>query len=166
MAKPARAALSIVQTAVSTVGILIALSLLSSPAEVFSLAALDRTSTVAGVDADGDGVRDDIFEFVAASKISTPSGRSAALNAARALRVAQTVDLTDGRAVEAAAQSLARAYACLDTRGGETGRVDGNVLFVDLEIMMANTPARVAAYEAFDVAAAALTIETAKAVCG
>jgi hypothetical protein len=74
---------------------------------------LDQGDSVAGSDADANGVRDDLDAIIAAQSFTT-SQKFALVQAARALRSGMTVDLTNADAVRQAAARFTRGIACVD----------------------------------------------------
>jgi hypothetical protein len=71
------------------------------------------SATIAGVDADGDGVRDDVQRFVMLSYPDSQRTQAALLQLARALQAWLAVPARDADAAHAAAEQSGRASECL-----------------------------------------------------
>jgi len=110
---------------------------------------LDRSSAVAGTDANGDGVRDDVAAWIGAQNYATTMN-AAALQLAGAYQVALTVDLANADALRAARQGASDAVECVMQRADSLDA--GYKAVADLRRVSANTDARVAAYLAYAAA--------------
>jgi len=113
-----------------------------------ALPTLDVSSTLAGPDANANGVRDDIDAFIAAGSDTTVQ-KSSQLQLARALQSATTVDVTNTSARAAVANALANAVVCVfnaydATTASQAAR--------RLQAFTANTLDRLRAYEKFNAA--------------
>lgn len=113
------------------------------------LPVLEREPTLGGIDANSNGVRDDIERHIE-KKYTEPAQRKAAMQTARAYQRMLLLDKSDPVAVEAVVVASARAVDCVfDTFPG-TG---GSELSRELEAMSTNTKDRLKAYIAFNKAA-------------
>ena len=77
-----------------------------------AIPALERTPTLGGIDANGDGVRDDIALHIQKT-YADPAQRKAAMQTARALQQTLLVDKNDGVALEEAAMQQALVFASI-----------------------------------------------------
>lgn len=75
------------------------------------LPTLDRTATLTGIDADTDGVRDDLERYIDALPDSDPQ-KKALRQLAHALDLTLVVDLTNEAALRAAAAELSDSINC------------------------------------------------------
>jgi hypothetical protein len=113
------------------------------------LPKLERESTLGGIDANANGVRDDIEAHIE-RKYTEPAQRAAAMQTARAFQQMLLVDKSDAGAMEQSVVSTARAVDCLfDTFAG----TEGSELSRQLEAMTTNTKDRLRAYLQFNKAA-------------
>ena len=118
-----------------------------------TLPRLDRGPTLAGMDANGDGVRDDIASHIF-RKYTDPAQRKAAMQAARALQSPLLVDKGKVAAMEAAMQATAKAVDCIfDTVGDGDGFAFGTEISDEIVAMTTNTKDRLKSYLAFNKAA-------------
>jgi hypothetical protein len=109
---------------------------------------LDRSSSIAGPDANNNGVRDDIEGYIASLPI-TPVQKAGAMQAARAQQQTLTVDLTDAEALNRIGSLGARATNCVpDTFLPKYD--DGFTLLKKIEAMTANTRERAQQYLAYN----------------
>jgi hypothetical protein len=116
---------------------------------------LDRGASVAGPDADHDGLRDDIDAFIAAQSYSGDQ-RSAVMQLARGLESAVTAgeqagDAGSGVATDTAlavAARVGKALVCVRTQFGDLAT--GTHIVDVYEKLTANTRVRVRAYLAYD----------------
>ena len=104
---------------------------------------LDRSSDIAGPDANGNGVRDDIEAWINAQPVTEPQ-RKALMQKARALQRTLSVDFTDKAAVQSAGEQTMAATNC----GGD--RFTPLAKYIELsgkiEAMTANTRERAMRY--------------------
>jgi len=116
------------------------------------LPVLDRTDSLAGIDANANGVRDDIERHIE-KKYAEPAQRGAAMQTARALQKKLLVDTSDAAALDAVSAMGMRAANC---RGSVfPGPDDGPAswqMATDLESMTTNTKKRLLAYLAYNKA--------------
>jgi hypothetical protein len=122
------------------------------------LPVLDLGTTLAGTDADGNGVRDDIDRFIAAQG-DTPTKKAALTQLARSLQTTLTVDPTNSVALASASSSVMRSVACI---WSAYGRGQASVKVMTLEELTVNTQQRFTAYDAYHAAlnGKALTLPT------
>lgn len=113
------------------------------------LPVLEREPTLGGIDANTNGVRDDIERHIE-KKYTEPAQRKAAMQTAMVYQKMLVLDKSDPAAVEAAVIASARAVDCVfDTFPG----AEGSALSRELEAMSTNTKDRLKAYIAFNTAA-------------
>jgi hypothetical protein len=111
---------------------------------------LDRSSSIAGPDANNNGVRDDIEAYVAALPITTVQ-KAAAMQHAKVFQQTLTVDLNDKVLLDRIGALNARAINC----AGDVfmpNYQDGYDLGNKLEAMTANTKERAKQYLAYNKA--------------
>ena len=116
-----------------------------------TLPTLDRSASLTGTDADGNGVRDDIDAIIRQRYTAAPQ-KAAATQYAAVVQSELTVNLTDMNAVKALSARSARAINCLATQFGTTTAPR----FSDVRELLAsytnNTKARLLAHLAFSKA--------------
>lgn len=114
--------------------------------------ALERSTSLAGIDDNHNGVRDDIERYIE-KKYVEPAQRQVAMQTARALQQMLLVDKNDTVALDEASDAGSRAIVCaksaFPTPGGAAELYRMNV---DLESMTTNTKARLLAYLAYNKA--------------
>lgn len=89
---------------------------------------LDRTDTVAGIDADDNGIRDDIDAYISRT-YANEEQRKAVSQYAKSLQASLLVDKTDKIAVKASSNTKARAVGCIFKKiPGGTSPNDGRVI--------------------------------------
>ncbi|MGQ3001195.1 MAG: hypothetical protein ACT6UH_00175 [Hydrogenophaga sp.] len=116
------------------------------------LPKLERLPSVEGMDANGNGVRDDIETHIH-RKYTDPAQRKAAMQMARALQRALLVDKSDSVAIDAAAQAIAKAVDCsFDIFAGADNEKHRYRMSNELESITTNTKERLNAYLAFNKA--------------
>lgn len=116
------------------------------------LPVLDRTDSLAGIDANANGVRDDIERHIE-RKYTEPAQRRAAMRSAKAFQDMLLVDKRDETALEAVSFRGTLAIVCsIPAFPGEAGAMEGTAMSRDLESMTANTKARLLAYLAYNKA--------------
>lgn len=117
------------------------------------LPQLERLPLLGGVDADGDGVRDDIALHIEKT-YTDPVQRRAAMQVARAYQNQLLVDKHDHIALQAASEQMMRAIACVNRHAfpGEGGERQSLRLMDELEAMTTNTKERLQAYLAYNKA--------------
>lgn len=113
------------------------------------LPVLEREPTLGGIDANTNGVRDDIERHIE-KKYTEPAQRKAAMQTARAYQKMLLLDKRDPVAVEEAVVASARAVDCVfDIFPG----AEGSQLSRELEAISTNTKDRLKAYIEFNKAA-------------
>lgn len=111
---------------------------------------LERGTTVAGVDVDNNGIRDDIDQFIART-YATDAQRKAASQLAKYLQQAILADAKDRPALKQISVQISRAVNCLDMRfDGLNGAKRPARVVQELESVTANTKARLTAYLAYN----------------
>lgn len=120
------------------------------------LPELDRSTDVAGPDADGNGIRDDIDVYIAALPVSDAVKKAARQRARVQQRIA-TIDLNDRAALMALADASMAATACMSESAemglpleqqSQAGKV-GFSITLKLQAITANTPERAERYLAY-----------------
>lgn len=113
---------------------------------------LERGPTLEGVDANGNGIRDDIDAFIERSYATEPQ-RQAARQLAANLQKTLVVDKQDRAALMRIESEGGRAVRCVATRfTGEDGSRHGAAVGQELEAVTTNTKARLLAYLAYNKA--------------
>ena len=108
--------------------------------------SLDRTSTIEGIDSDGNGVRDDIEEYIDSTYIKTEQ-KSAVLQAAKAMQEALLADKTDSIAVKEVAYKNVLATKCIYLKfsGGSSSK-EPSLVASEIETITTNTKLRLLEY--------------------
>lgn len=112
------------------------------------LPVLDRTNSLAGTDANSDGVRDDIARHID-SKSDTPAQKKSLKAFSRTLSSAMTVNLSDTNALREVANGLNTTVSCI-WKAYPSGSASAQVR--EIEKLTVNTRARYDAYMAFNAA--------------
>ena len=121
-----------------------------------ALPPLDRSSDIAGPDADHNGIRDDIDAYIAALPVSEPV-KKAARQVARVQQKSLLIDLNDRPALKALADASMASTSCMSDVSdvGATpqeryqSRRDGAAITFKIEAITANTPERAERYMAY-----------------
>jgi len=108
-----------------------------------ALLSLDRSTTVAGTDANGDGVRDDVTAWIGTQGYAGNLPKAAA-QLAKAYQTVLTLTLTDDAAVRAARLASSDAVECVMQKSPSIEA--GYKAVADLRRVTVNTDARVKAY--------------------
>ncbi|MGE0349361.1 hypothetical protein [Hydrogenophaga sp.] len=117
------------------------------------LPKLERESTLGGIDANANGVRDDIEAHIE-RKYTEPAQRAAAMQTARDYQQMLLVDKSDAVAVQTLIDAGARASNCsFEVFGGLDGFQRSYQMSRELEAMTTNTKDRLKAYLDFNRAA-------------
>jgi hypothetical protein len=117
-----------------------------------AIPALERGSTLAGIDANGNGVRDDVEAYISA-QYGEASQRAAAMQVARALQAALFVNVQDVAAAKEVSRKVTHAANCVFSRfPGPPGSKDPARVIKELEGVTANTKPRLLAYLAYNKA--------------
>jgi hypothetical protein len=111
-----------------------------------ALLTLDRSTSVAGTDANGDGVRDDVSTWIGTQSYAGALPTAAA-QLAKAYQGVLTVTLTDDVAVRAARLASSDAVECVMQKAPSIEA--GYKAVADLRRVTVNTDARVTAYLAY-----------------
>jgi hypothetical protein len=116
------------------------------------LPQLERLPLIGGVDADNDGVRDDIADHIRKT-YTDPVQYRAAMQMARAFQLALLTDLHDAIALREASDASNRAIVCaISAFPGDSGRISRSRMLRELESMTTNTKERLQAYLAYNKA--------------
>ncbi len=112
------------------------------------LPTLDLTTSVAGTDADANGIRDDIDALIA-KQPDLPAQRAALSQVAQSIQATLSLDPSKADAGPAAAAGMRKAIACLFTQyDGPTA----SGKFHWLQEVSINTMVRLQAYDRFNIA--------------
>lgn len=113
---------------------------------------LDRTNTLIGTDANANGVRDDI-EAIITNNYTPSTQRAAAMQTAKAIQRALTVDKTDLAAVKIVDREISRGINCIYSKfDGTSSAKQPAQVTQELEAITANTKQRLLAYLQFNKA--------------
>jgi hypothetical protein len=113
---------------------------------------LNRDNSIAGTDTNANGVRDDVEAFITSNYTSSIQ-RAAAMQTARALQHALTVDTTDKSAVKVADQEISKGINCIYSKfDGTNGSKRPAQVLQELESITTNTKQRLLAYLRFNKA--------------
>ncbi|WP_298433494.1 hypothetical protein [Ottowia sp.] len=102
----------------------------------------DQSTSIAGTDANGNGVRDDIDAFIAAQPLSEGQ-RKALLQDAKAQQLTLTTSLTDSAALDQIGDMTAASVHCIYSVFGES---ESGVWVTKIEAITANTRQRAQRY--------------------
>lgn len=116
---------------------------------------LNHDNTITGVDANANGVRDDIDAYIA-SLPDTPAQKAVLLQHAAVLQATLTVDTSNFSALHAVDMNLMNSIRCLHKFYGEG---IASRKSQDLEKFTVNTRIRLNAYEKFNSALSGTTIK-------
>ncbi|MDM7942165.1 MAG: hypothetical protein QUV35_06010 [Hydrogenophaga sp.] len=110
------------------------------------LPTLERGDSIAGIDANANGVRDDIEQHIE-KKYTVVAERAAAMQTARAYQRMLLVDKSDAVALDAASEAGSLAIVCARSAFvAVDGLLDRSRMSAELESMTTNTKARLLAY--------------------
>ncbi|MBT9464723.1 MAG: hypothetical protein IV113_11880 [Hydrogenophaga sp.] len=117
-----------------------------------ALPTLDRTDSIAGIDANANGVRDDIERYIE-KKYTVAPERAAAMQTGRALQQTLLVDKTDAVKLEEVSKAGVRAAKCRGLVFSGLERFpEAYAMSRDIEAMTTNTKGRLLAYLAYNKA--------------
>ena len=105
--------------------------------------ALDRSTSVAGTDANADGVRDDVTSWIGKQSYTSEVSK-AATQLAKSYQTVLTLTLTDDAAVRAARLASSDAVECIMQKSASIDA--GYKAVAELRRVTVNTDARVTAY--------------------
>lgn len=113
---------------------------------------LNHGDTIAGTDANENGVRDDVEEFITSNYISSIQ-RAAVMQTAKAMQKALTVDKTDLSAVKLVDREISSGINCIYSafNGANDSKQPAQVI-QEIESITANTKQRLLAYLQFNKA--------------
>jgi len=106
---------------------------------------LDRTDTLKGVDANNNGIRDDIEAYIEAN-FTDPKQKLAVEQFARATQIKVTVDYTDDFDVQQARLMSSKAIQCISFTFGEENSAQYWQIIDDIKFMTTNTKQRTINY--------------------
>ena len=115
------------------------------------LPKLDRTDTVAGIDADQNGIRDDIDAYIQKT-YPTEEQRKAVSQYARSLQASLLVDLENKITVKAATNTTSRAISCIFKKVPSGNSPNGGSVVEEILGVTTNTKQRLLQYIALDKA--------------
>ena len=117
-----------------------------------SIPRLDRTNSIAGPDADNNGVRDDVDAYISTRYLAAPQ-KAAALQVARTIQKELLVSKTDKPAIKLLTLAEDRAVNCVYSNFDRNGPIKPAAVVQDIESVTTNTQERLLAYLAFSKAA-------------
>ena len=112
----------------------------------------DRTNSIAGIDADNNGVRDDIDAYIN-TQYQVASQKNAALQMARVIQKELLVSKTDESAIKLVLLAEDRAVNCIYLKFDRNGPLKPAAVVGNIEYLTSNTKERKLAYLAFSKAA-------------
>ncbi|MCG3760638.1 hypothetical protein [Vibrio cincinnatiensis] len=113
---------------------------------------LDRGNTIVGTDDNANGVRDDI-ESIITSEYTSSTQRAAAMQTAKAMQNALTVDKADIPAVKVVDREISKGINCIYSKfDGAGGAKQPAQVMQELEAITTNTKQRLLAYLQFNKA--------------
>jgi hypothetical protein len=111
---------------------------------------LDRLPTLEGADANQNGVRDDIEDHIR-KKYPEPKQQAAAMQMARSMQSAVTVNVRDSQMVHAVSEAQGLAVTCVKAVFPREKHIStGSLVLTEIESMTTNTKARLLAYLAYN----------------
>jgi hypothetical protein len=115
------------------------------------LPKLDRSSDIAGPDANGNGVRDDIEEYIV-KNYTNEKERKAVMQDARAMQASLLVDVSDILAIKKVGLQMSRSVNCLFSIFNAEGDLKQNphAISRQVEAITTNTKPRLKAYLAYN----------------
>ncbi|MDZ4281902.1 MAG: hypothetical protein U1C04_14180 [Hydrogenophaga sp.] len=117
-----------------------------------ALPKLERTDTIAGIDANANGVRDDIEQYIE-KKYTVPAEGAAAMQMARAYQPMLLVDTNDLAALDEVAAAAMRGVHCVSLVYPSVERfTEGHRMAMEIEALTTNTKPRLLAYLAYNKA--------------
>lgn len=125
------------------VTVLITISACSGSGNSNSPSSSQEAATVAGVDANHDGVRDDVDRYISATYPNSAKTRSALMQYAKGVQTSFVNVSTASQAAAHESQML-RAGACLTATMGSAAAIS------EIDARMANTPDRVKARSTYE----------------
>lgn len=115
------------------------------------LPVLEREPTLGGIDANTNGVRDDIERHIE-KKYTEPAQRKAAMQTARAYQQMLLVDKSDVVALENVSGTGFRAIVCLNRIFSGEDVANSSLVRTDIKAITTNTKQRLLAYLAYNKA--------------
>lgn len=115
------------------------------------LPTLERTNTIAGIDEDQNGIRDDIDAYIEKT-YSSEAQKKAVSQYAKSLQASLLVDTEDKIALKATTNVKARAISCIFEKIPYGKSPDGDRVVGEILSITTNTKQRLLAYVALDKA--------------
>lgn len=112
---------------------------------------LDRSASISGSDANNNGVRDDVDAFITRS-YPAPGQQAAALQYAKGIQLAITIDKSNSQAVKSVDQKESRAIKCIFSRFRGANDIHPSAVVSEIEAITSNTKDRLKAYLAYSKA--------------
>jgi hypothetical protein len=122
------------------------------------------TATVAGMDSDANGIRDDIDRFIATKYGTNAKAMMAAQASALAAQKVLTADATNQTAARIALEDSSDAGVCAG-RGFRTAGLDSSQELNELHLRIHNTPQRLHQHQAIVATAGLFTRNLTAVVC-
>ncbi len=117
-----------------------------------ALPSLDRTDSIAGIDANANGVRDDIERYIE-KKYTVPAERAAAMQMARAFQQMLLEDKSDLAALDKVSADAMRGVNCVSLVYSSIEEfTEGHKIATEIEAITTNTKRRLLAYLAYNKA--------------
>jgi len=124
---------------------------------------LDRSSDIAGPDANKNGVRDDVEAWISTLDVTAPQ-RKALMQSARSLQQTLLVDLTDKASVQRAGEGLMASTNCAGDQF-EPSPEKSFALTDKIEAMTANTRERAMRYMQYNKASSGSVTRSKRDTC-
>lgn len=115
------------------------------------LPVLEREPTLAGIDANANGVRDDIERYIE-KKYAEPAQRKAAMQTAKAFQQMLMVNTEDPIELDRTSANSFRAIVCLDDSFVDPNFSNSAAVLDEVRAMTTNTKDRLKAYLAYNKA--------------
>ena len=109
---------------------------------------LDRSATLSGPDADANGIRDDVDQFIAARPDTAPQ-KEALAGFARGMQASLGANAADQEATRLIALQITRSINCVFSRY-PSARTAASIALDEIQAVTANTRARLDAYLAYN----------------
>lgn len=122
---------------------------------------LDRSDSVAGVDKDHNGIRDDIDTYISKNYVNEEQ-RKAVNQYAKSLQAYLTTDITDEVAVQEASNQNTRAMSCVFEKFNKSDNGPNGSIVEEIGSITTNTKKRLVAFYKFNSALDGLVITLPK----
>lgn len=113
-----------------------------------SLSKLERSDSLAGTDANNNGIRDDIDEYIT-KKYGNPKQRAAVVQLSKSMQKTLLADTTNAIEVKSINAEVSNAFECFYSQFDVSERY---VVTKEIEALTTNTKPRLLAYLAFNKA--------------